>query len=1143
MDKKIKKLFQDFIDDLKPQLVDRVVYIAMLVASILLIYLFLSTFRIFTSIEIIEHSKLLYSILIINAVGVFYFSMLGEKTSKPVSRPKVYLFTTLSIAIATYTVLAEVLNAFFVGAIETLIDMTTVPAFIVQTNSKILTVLLPVIIVSIGFYKSMAIAFGKEYKSDLQEYKVDWLTRNVEKIDTYNIDCKICEDFETGEDVYLTEKQSFRHMLVAGNSGSGKTSLVLRPYIAQLFYKKALFREELKQLTLEALNEGLCETNVAVTNKYFNENFSMDLINVNEDRKEEFTEKYKKLILGVREADKQIYNRILVNGTTFIPISHKKDVVKTVIHITSLITGIEEQEFKIEYISSDYACRELDEKEYKISISLYCKVDGEEDKGPGINMKFEGKSDNQDLYTYKVVITQHTKGKIIYRNTGLTTIAPDGGLGEQTVKIGAANGVKVHKIDPKMEEIRKGHIATYNPMMLGDPEQTGDIIASILNGMEDGDVDAYYKNAGIRAIRNLVILLRVIYPITKPNTNPTLENLLGLLNDFGKVEKLCEEMKKHKELLERWKSVIEYLESNFYEMKVDNQGNRVKGTNCGINRKKCQEAVTGTINQLDNFIGREEIRYILCNENEGMNLNDVLENGECIAIATRQAELGDVIGRAFALFFIMSLQTAVLSRYSEDEAPEIPYEIIIDEFPFYLNDGSKIFFTFSRKYKCSVTCVIQNIAQLQEQSDTFKEIILTNTNTKLILPGSNVEDRMYYSELLGFEDVFEMKTGISSTPLFSENSKYMETKSGAITEKNRVSKEQLGTLEFKNCYYQVTDVKGKTRIAKGTLDFLKLTEENTIKNSLVDFKGHLKVIKKKSIEKDSDEKDSNKVKIKIVEQKKEVEKVDYDYYADNIDSAALTGAKISEIKTDQLASKDIKQNLEAKSPTKNKEADKVYEVKDKDRVENKPKKKPIEVVEDVVEDKPTTKECDKANVHNEDILDSLGSFTNKGSFTGFSQTNICSIPETEVNNKKNKVQESVINQPAGRNECTQSVKNEKVEIVEKSDKWERKKLSSLLNTLTKKNIKNDTFNKVKELLEYDGRISSEVSSLEREQLKNIRLNKNNDDLIFVIAGENNELYIFFKSIQRDRIIKLLNINNSYKNTKKISQGVEKNNEK
>ncbi|MGL5353998.1 MAG: type IV secretory system conjugative DNA transfer family protein, partial [Clostridium sp.] len=1072
--------------------------------------------------------------------GVFYFSMLGEKTSKPVSRPKIYLFTTLSIAIATYSLLAEVLNAFFVGAIETLIDMTTVPVFIVQTNSKILTVLLPVIIVSIGFYKSMTIAFKKEYKADLQEYKVDWLTRNVEKIDAYNIDCKICEDFETGEDVYLTEKQSFRHMLIAGNSGSGKTSLVLRPYISQLFYKKALFREELKQLTLEALNEGLCEVNVAVTNKYFNENFSMDLIKVNEERKAEFMDKYKKLILGVRAADKQIFNRVLGNGITFIPIYHKKDVVKTVIHITSLITGIEEQEFTIEYISSDYDCREIKGKACEISIAAYCKEEGEEEKGPGININFDAKGDNRELYTYKVVVTQHTEGKIIYRNTGLTTIAPDGGLGEQTVKIGAANGVKVHKIDPKMEEIKKGHIATYNPMMLGDPEKTGDIIASILIGMEDGDVDAYYKNAGIRAIRNIVILLRVMYPIAKPGVNPTLENLLQMLNDFGKVEKLCEEMKKHPALHERWKSVIEYLESNFYEMKVDNQGNRVKGTNCGVNRKKCQEAVTGTINQLDNFIGREEIRYILCNEKEGINLNEVLENGECIAIATRQAELGDVIGRAFALFFIMSLQTAVLSRYSEDEAPEIPYEIIIDEFPFYLNDGSKIFFTFSRKYKCSVTCVIQNIAQLQEQSDTFKEIILTNTNTKLILPGSNVEDRMYFSELLGFEDVFEMKTGISSTPLFSENSRYMETKSGAITEKNRVSKEQLGTLEFKNCYYSVTDVKGKTRIAKGTLDFLKLTDENTIKNKSVDFKGFLKGIEKK-VETKSKDIDGSEVKIIRTEEKKKDKKIDYDKYAESIDGASLKGAEKVEIQTGCLASSSKESIVDKHINTGSvKETEKI----DKDLKSNPAARKDDEVSDDEVKDKPKSEpkeEGVKVNVSNQSYcLDNVVSFNDKSGFSSFSETKVDKVVETEVANEKNELKQSGTSNSGVKAEVRQSVTKEGAKHDEQLDKWERSVLQRLCTTIAKKKTTSQTMTNARNLLVYDGHIKSAQTNLDREDVNNINLNNKSDNLIFVITNYQKSLYIFYRDIDEAKIIALLDSNKSMKNIKLISRKVAEN---
>lgn len=879
MEQKVKQKLQELVDKSNDKFIDKVVIISMIVSTIITLFLYFSTYKILLSVEIAKHSKFLYSLIILNAVIIFYISMLGDKTSKPVHRPKIYLFTTITIAVATYSLLAEELNSFFIGAIETLIDMNVVPLFIVQTNSKILSVLVPFIIIVIGFYKSLTIAFKKEYKRDLQEYKVDWLTRNVEEVSSYNIDCKICNDFATGEAIYLTEKQSFRHMLIAGNSGSGKTSLVLRPYLAQLFNKKSFYREELKKLTLEALEEELCYINVPITNKYINENFSMDLISIYPDKKEKFKDKFRNLIIGERVSENTLFNDIVENGKTIINLENTKGVKRTTIAIRSYLCGIIDDEIKLNYYTSEYN-NYITRENFKVKIDVGpVEVENEESESEYIRaIVLDFCSDNESI-SYQVTVIQESEGKIIYKNTGVTTIAPDGGLGEQTLKIGAANGVKVHKIDPKMEEIKKGNIAKYNPMLLGDPEKTGDIIASILTGMEDGEVNPYYKNAGIRAIRNIVILLRVMYPIENNGQLPTLEDVLELLNDFGKVEKMSRNMSKDEKLKKRWKSVIEYFETSFYEMQTDERtGNRVKGTNYGVKRAKTQEAVAGIINQLDNFIGREEIRYILCSRTGSLNLDEVLENGECIAIATRQAELGDVIGRAFALFFIMSLQTAVLSRYSEDEAPEIPYEIIIDEFPFYLNDQSKVFFTFSRKYKCSVTCVIQNIAQLKEQSDMFKEIILTNTNTKVILPGSNVEDRMYYAEMLGYEDVFEVKTGISSTPLFSDQTRYVESKSGTITEKNRVSKENLATLEFKNCYYSITDTKGKLKIGKGTLDFLKLDDINTTISKEYDFSSYLSSINRENI-------NSSELKIvKKVEKPQDKEGINYEELIDALNN-------------------------------------------------------------------------------------------------------------------------------------------------------------------------------------------------------------------------------------------------------------------
>lgn len=179
-----------------------------------------------------------------------------------------------------------------------------------------------------------------------------------------------------------------------------------------------------------------------------------------------------------------------------------------------------------------------------------------------------------------------------------------------------------------------------------------------------------------------------------------------------------------------------------------------------------------------------------------------------------------------------------------------------DEFPFYLNDNLKVFFTFSRKYKCSLIIAIQNIAQLCEESEVFKQIIFSNTDTKIILPGSNVEDRKYYSEMLGNEEVFETQTGVSENPLFSEKANYSETTKGGMVEKARVSTQELADLQFKRCYYSYTNAKGKKKIGKGFIDFLKLTNENTLKSCYYNFEEHCKASNENSYVLDNDKRNN-----------------------------------------------------------------------------------------------------------------------------------------------------------------------------------------------------------------------------------------------------------------------------------------------
>jgi len=430
----------------------------------------------------------------------------------------------------------------------------------------------------------------------------------------------------------------------------------------------------------------------------------------------------------------------------------------------------------------------------------------------------------------KYIIGIRSDGKIIHANLGITVIAPDGGLPSQIVDIGNRLNFHVHKVDPVLEVIEKGlsgetdPIVSFNPLVGDTPEKTADIIASILVSMEESEGKqsaSYFTTASERAVRNLVILLKVVFP-PYYKKEPTLVDILDCLNNFNMVVPMVKKLEKDRELAKQYSSVIAYFKASFFPPEVDGNGRIMPNSENGMQRNKTQEAIGGIINQLDNFLGRKEIRHILCNKDpqKTIRLEKLLENGETLAIATRQNNLGSRLGKAFALFFILSIQNRVLSRYAEDEEPEIPHFLFIDEFPFYLNDETRNFFTFARKYKCSVWIAVQNMGQLEKISKEFRETIFTNTGTKLFFPKNNLEDRQYISEFFGTYKKFQMQTGLSSSSIYEDSPSMSMQRRGTLEDEATVSETDVMKLKFKEVYYLYTDVKDRERVGKGTTDFL-----------------------------------------------------------------------------------------------------------------------------------------------------------------------------------------------------------------------------------------------------------------------------------------------------------------------------------
>lgn len=864
----IENFIQRLVDRTNPKVIDKISYALMLFILCSAVYLFGDFLAIIRTPLIQMHSVIFYTVICVLSDGLFFFTMLGDKLNKPINRPRIFLFSVIVFSVIIYCLLAEILNYAITNVIGNILETTQVPSFLIHTNVRIVTVFIPLIIIVLVFNKSYSVFFNKEHRKQLLEYQLDILTRSVYEMNDTTLNIKLCEDIETGKDVKLCEAISVRHTLIDGSSGSGKTALNLRPQLAQIFYKKSFYREKLKELTFKALEEGLCYINKPITNKFLNENFSMKFVTVEESKKKEFLELFKDYIVGVRKNHSRRFSEtkdINRNEDTFfeVPFKIHQDITKLAIAIKIYYNGMIESEKSFDFtkninetfenkdlkinIKSKSFTRDVKEESHDVAGNTIYETKKEfyeKDFGEGnlfseyIDVKILNQTEEAARYKISVTLDEFRESKIIYKDIGCTVIAPDGGLSKDTIAIAQDNGIKVHKIDPKKEEIDKGDVDCINPMLVGTPEKAGDIVSSILVAMETSsgkDSNPYFMNASIRAIRNIIILLRVSYPLMNGGNNTVLTDALDCLNNPSLVVPYVEYIKRDDILSVRWKSVIDYFETNFYSKPTGEDGKPVKNSHIGSKSEKTIEAISGLVNQLDNLLGREEIKYIFCNREKSLNLSEVLEKGECIAISTRQSDLGDVLGKAFALMNILSIQNAVLGRYSEDENPEILYHIMIDEFPFYINDQTKVFFTFARKYKCPVTIAIQNLAQLEEVSKVFREVVFTNCTTKIVLPGANVEDRQYFCDYFGIEEKFEITTSVSSNPVITENPKYSESSRGAMKDTNKVTTQDLAELKFKRCYYSTVDFKGNNVVGKGYMEFLKLTPQNTIKPKYFDF--------------------------------------------------------------------------------------------------------------------------------------------------------------------------------------------------------------------------------------------------------------------------------------------------------------------
>lgn len=459
-------------------------------------------------------------------------------------------------------------------------------------------------------------------------------------------------------------------------------------------------------------------------------------------------------------------------------------------------------------IDKKYKFRETSKELAFVSLktgiaNLKCPYDNDYiNKNFSLNMIEPDKSKLKVFKSYmnKMIYDASTE-KIIYKNLGLTYISPDFESTSRIIDIAKAYKMPINLVDPNNPDS-----PGLNPFAYDDPMQTSVAISTVLKGLTPKagtSVDIAYQNTySYQVIENLSILLKLMYPRMHDGELPTLKDMLSMLNDFNLVEYTCKELERDEELAKQYSVLITYFKKNFYK---DSPG-----------RANTEKYIYAASTILDNLLRYPGIRNILCNRTNNLNFDQALENGDITLLCTRRGDLGPSAHKAFGLFFILSMQYAVLRRPG-NENTRIPHFLYIDEFANFVSSQTEAIFTTYRKYKVGTVISAQSLDQLGDKTSRSRNTIVANCVHKIVFGHNTPEDNEWWSKEIGQKPKWEFKQNYDAAK--GEYSSTLSDIKRSYVEKYAPGK--VKNLKFKQCMYKIINEAGKYDNGIGVLDFVE----------------------------------------------------------------------------------------------------------------------------------------------------------------------------------------------------------------------------------------------------------------------------------------------------------------------------------
>ncbi len=411
----------------------------------------------------------------------------------------------------------------------------------------------------------------------------------------------------------------------------------------------------------------------------------------------------------------------------------------------------------------------------------------------------------------KKMIYNTSDDKLIYRDLGLTYISPDFESISRVLKVAKNYHIKVNLVDPNLPDS-----PGLNPFAYDNPLQTSIIISTVLKSLHSttkADMDlnlGVQANFSTQAIENLSILMKIMYPRMHDGEIPTLEDMLNAFNNFDLIQEMSEEMEKDEELSQKFAILISYFKKNFY--------------NTSSCRSETEKYISSATTQLDNLLRYPGIKNILCKKENNLDFDKALSNGDFTFLCTRRGDLGSAAHTAFGLFFILSMQHAVLRRPGI-ESTRLPHFLYIDEFSDFVCDSTDPIFTLYRKYRVGTVISVQNLDQLNADNKKHRKTIIANCAHKVVFGNNEPDDNDWWSKELGEKSEWTYSQNYDTV-----KGEYTTTLNGIKSDKKPNYKPgKVQSIKFKECIYKIRDGSGKNIVGTGKLNFIdsKYKEEQS----------------------------------------------------------------------------------------------------------------------------------------------------------------------------------------------------------------------------------------------------------------------------------------------------------------------------